>query len=286
MEEQNKGDSQKPVPPAAPPPNGELAKELERVRGRHKILKIVTILLSAVFIVILIAAAFIYHKISRLAAAFTERQESSPQSSFSSPYGPMGQQPQSSFAGISYSTQNPSSLMLLTGLNQPSGGGGLGAMPPIEPQKMIKLMSKYSKRPIVKDFIAELNKDPKFRKATEGGDPMAMLALMQDRQTMQKMMMKFAMRPDFFPFMNEVMGDPDVAPLLAGIPGGAQASQMLRNRSGRQDPSLPAVTTATWVGVPDSTTSGGVQLDPVPIRGTRREAPAPIKTKTPPPMTE
>ncbi|MBU2573318.1 MAG: hypothetical protein KKH28_04495 [Elusimicrobia bacterium] len=268
----------------------DLAKELERIRGRHKLLKIVTVLLSAVFIIILLAAAFIYHKLAGLREMFAEAQDTYSQSASPRQYASMPKPAGGSFGGITYSTQNPgSSLGMITGLGP--APGEIPGLPGVDPQKMMQLGLKYANRPIVKDFIAELNKDPEFKKAfdTKTGNPMAMLSALQNKKSMQKLVMKFALRPDFMPFMKEVMSDPQLKPLLSKLPVGdmGPAARMFTNMSGRQ--AVPAPRTAPSVTAPDRQDADGtddVKLDPSVMGGAQQTPPAPLKKKAPPPVPD
>lgn len=283
MEEGKKEETGAPAPPAAAPRDGELTKELERVRGRHKVLKIVTIVLSAFFLVLVVAAAFIYHRISEFTSMFRNLDADS-QYALSAPYAPISQPPQGSLPDM-YSSTEPavSSLMMLSGLSYSSSAaqGQPQGLPSFQPKNVLGLMAKYGERPIVKAFIAELSKDPAFKKAmARDGDPTAIARIFQNKAQMQTMMMKFAMRPDFMPFMTEVMNDPDVLSLLSSSPGGSQALQRLKGGAPQSGGApLQQISPMTVQDLQSST--GGARIDPSDLA-----APAPIKTKNPPPMSE
>ncbi|MBI4801043.1 MAG: hypothetical protein HY796_00810 [Elusimicrobia bacterium] len=267
-----------------------LAKELERIRGRYKLLKILTALLFAFFIIILLAAAFIYHRIVGLREMFTEARNTSSEPVFPAQYASMPNPAGGSFGGITYSTQSlGSSLGLVTGLGPVPGE--IPGLSGVDPQKMMQLGLKYVNRPIVKDFIAELNKDPEFKKAfdTKAGNPLAMLSALQNQKSMQKLAMKFALRPDFMPFMQELMNDPQIKPLLSRLPVGnmGQAARMFTNMTGRQTvPGPQAVSSVTALDQQDAEENGDVKIDPSVVGGAQQAPSAPLKKKPPPPMSD
>lgn len=287
MEEAKKEEVHKPAqPPAAAPSEQTLTQELECVRGRNKLLKIVTIVLSSFFIILVIGAAVVYHKISRLTSMFTEKQEYSSPQDFNTQFAVPGQPPQSSFAGVYASTQNSSSLMMFTGLDQPQEAVSSRGLPKVPPQQLLALVAKYSQRPIVKELMDELGKDPEVKKAIDGGGPMALVAAMQNQKNMQRVMMKFAMRPEFISLMQDLMSDPMMKPILSQVPGSANASQIIRSVPGGRPQA--AQEPQTFGIVQDiQTSTGGAVIDSSAMgvpQGT--VAPEPIRTKTPPPMSE
>ncbi len=94
----------------------------------------------------------------------------------------------------------------------------------IDGEKIMKALNKYSERPIVKEFINDLKKEPEFQKALEAKDtnnPIAVISSVNKIKNMKGIVGKYAMRPDFMKLMMEIMQDPEMAPLFKMMPGGA-----------------------------------------------------------------
>lgn len=205
-------------------PEGDLRAELARVRGRNNTLKIVAGVLLSLFIIIGAVGFLVYRKIAAAKANFEEVFRAFPPP-------PAGLQPENRMfptaQGVNTSTSMPASTLGLFSGEMPGGGSG-GYMPPgFSPEKseqIVKAMNKYADRPIVKEFIADLKKDPNMASAfaaSKGKDPMAVFASMKNSKGgVDRLMMKYVTRPEFMKLMMEVMGDPEMKPFLQNMPGG------------------------------------------------------------------
>ena len=87
----------------------------------------------------------------------------------------------------------------------------------------MKAINKYSDRPIVKEFLSDLKKEPEFQKAFKASgehNPLAAMESIHKIKNMKKIMGKYVMRPDFMKLMLDVMQDPEMKPLFKMMPGG------------------------------------------------------------------
>ncbi len=274
-----------PVPPEkAPEPDPqevELRAELARVRGRNKTLKIVAAVLVSMFLIIAGGGFYIYHKISNAKDALEDVFQNfpPPASGYQSENRtiPMGQRV---FASTSASG---SGLGLFAG-GLP-GERSVGIMNPDESGQVLKAMNKYADRPIVKAFLADMKKNPDMAAAfaaSKGDNPLKVISLMQNAKGMDKIMMKYAARPEFLSLMMEFMNDPEMRPLMRNMPGGMP---MLPGMPGGA-PQGGAVSVPMGQPSVDSQPSdedgdGEMTFDPSVISGTPKAAPAAAK-KAPP----
>jgi hypothetical protein len=93
----------------------------------------------------------------------------------------------------------------------------------LDQKKILKAMNKYSERPIVKEFLSDLKKEPEFQKALKASgehNPMAVMENIHKIKNMKKIMGKYAMRPGFMKLMLDVMQDPEMQPFFKMMPGG------------------------------------------------------------------
>ncbi|HAH32394.1 MAG TPA: hypothetical protein DCL44_08790 [Elusimicrobia bacterium] len=260
--------------------NAQLLKELELLRGRQKLFKIVAGVFFAIFIAGVIFAVYRYRKISAASQAFESIEQAFPSQELVKMM--YENKPGASAPGVSFSSGPvSSSLTTFTNASSPDAGGMAG---PVDPGTTYKALAKYMDRPIVKEFIGELKKDPSFREAlanSGGNNPMKVMADIRKIKGMDKITEKFAFRPDFMKLMMEVMSDPELKPLLGRIPQagrvipmgafGAKAAQA-------GDGSTPAE------GTPHMPEDTGVKFDPTAISGGEQSAPASVKRKAPPPI--
>lgn len=210
-----------PPPPPPPPPaqqDAQLRSELESARKRNKILKIAAITLSVLFLITAGAVFYIYTKIQRTKAALAEAFQNAPL--VFPGYVPEGGALPSMNRSVFSSTNMPvSSLGLFSG----SMPGSTGPLDPAEGEKIYDALAKYADRPVVKEFIADLKKNPDMARAFEqskGNNPLKVIASIQGAKGVDKIVAKYATRPEFMKLMLDVMKDPDLKRLMAGLPGG------------------------------------------------------------------
>lgn len=293
--EENKEDVKK----SEPSPDSVDA-ELKRIRSRYKVLKIVVIVFSALLVLVLGAGIFVYRKLADLRDMFTPPAETFQSSAFGAGgEGGFGEMPPP-FRGSLSSTQaaGGSSLTVFTNAGEYSqdapaaSGGGGGA------EKMARVAAKYADRPIVKDFMAELKKDPKVMKALKekgAGDPLSLIATLQNSGNMRGLMTKFITRRDFMPFMKEVMSDPDLQPLLNNMPGGmgsmSQFLNMMPGGAPRQSPGVvpartPAAPRPQEYAAPDGGYAEPPGTDDAAVEPAQPPAETGLKKKAPPPPAD
>jgi len=215
--------NQVPVPPPPPPPPAgeDLQAELARSRSRNKALKITLILLATLLLLLGVAAYTVYSKLMHTKEAVEEAFASFPQQTLFRAEGG-GQLPLPG-PSVFTSTGMPSSSLGLFAGGLPGGAGSEQAQ--AQAEQVLKAMNKYANRPIVKEFIADLGKNPDMAKAIaegQGGNPIAMIKGIQGARGMDKVIAKYAMRPEFMKLMMEVMSDPDMAVVTNSIPSGVR----------------------------------------------------------------
>jgi len=208
----------------------ELLAELARVRSRSHLFKVVAVSLSVVFALVLVLGFLGYRKVMEAKAVLD---------GISQGFQPLGDR---TLAG-SGDTNIPAPLRALSSAgsaDQSISGLGLLSMPDSggeqeeagelqapaageTDQKIGLAMAKYAKRPIVKEFLAELEKDSDFARLqakNKGGGPLAVIAGIQKSPKMRALLMKYTVRPDFMKLLTEVMRDPEIKPYLrGGMPG-------------------------------------------------------------------
>lgn len=263
-------------------PQPAAGEQLQKARAGGKVLKIVAAVLAVLFLVLAGSAYYIYRKVEQTKAALQEAFNAPnpfPQAGFP------GAMPQAggSQQGLGLFGANPgqSSLGLVTG-----GPGGQPQFTAEQGERMHAVMMKYADRPIVKEFIADLKKNPDMAKAFDqaqgGGNPMAVMGAIKNAKGMEALVAKYAYRPEFLSLMMEVMKDPEIKPFLGGMPGvnpGAlapQAPQPVANQPAPES-SLPRVG--------EGEDGAPMVLDTSAISGTSSEpAAAPKTRKVPPPV--
>ena len=208
-------------------------KELSRVRSHNKTLKIAAIVLLTLFLVTITVVGLLFYKASVLRDLLLPSDDSYQGSAFSQE----GEQPPVAFRHVPFSTQTMggSALTVFTNSGDYAQEEGMPGM--LDGEKALRALSKYADRPIVTDFIAAAKKDPAFAKALTQVDPknpMAAVASLQNMKSLQGLVLRFAMRKDFMPFMMEVTSDPELRPVLDKLPGGnmGQISRMLKMMPG------------------------------------------------------
>lgn len=268
-----------PVPPPPPPTAEEMQAELDRSRSRNKALKITLFLLVTLLVLAGIAAYTVYRKIVQTKEAVEEAFQSFPQQAM---FRAEGTALPRSGPSVFSSTPMPSSSLGLFSGGLPGGGGGPEATQ-AQAAAVLKAMDKYANRPLVKEFIADLKKNPDMAKAFadgQGGDPIAMINGIRGAKGMDKIIAKYAMRPEFLKLMMEVANDPEMAAVTNAMPGA-----MRPNIGGPVQPrSIPGPGTAAPQEPADQDGDGEMTFDPSAISGTPAPAPAKPAAKTPPPV--
>lgn len=209
--------AQAPQQGAGEPSAEGLREELARVRKRNRVLVTVAAVLGTIFVLAAGAAYVVYMKVSAA-------KENIEQVFASFPPPGQGYQPEAlrlPGQGVALSTSMPqSSLGLFTG-GIPGAQGGLPDM--AASQEAAKALFKYSDRPIVKEFIEDLKKNPEMAAAlaaSKDGNPFAVMMTIRNAKGMDKLVMRYAARPEFLKLMMEVANDPELKPLMSGLPPG------------------------------------------------------------------
>lgn len=249
--------------------------ELQKARSGNKILKIVAVVLGVLFLVMAGSAFYIYRKIAQTKNAL-EEVFNSPQSPFQQA-SQTGAMPQQGFAMFGDGSGQSSSLGLITG-----SPGGQPQFNAAQGERVHAAMMKYAERPIVKEFIEDLKKNPDMAKAFEqakGNNPLVVISSIRNARGMEAIVAKYAYRPEFLSLMMEVMKDPEIKPLLGGMPGMGGTLP--------QAPAAPSAPAPTPADSPEPSLGAGdapMVLDTSVISGTPSEpAPRPVR-KAPPPV--
>jgi len=256
-------------------PEGDLRAELARVRGRNKTLKIVAAILFSMFLIIAAGGYYIYRKVSAAIAPFQDAfQGFPPLTAGYQPENrtlPLGQ-------GVYSSTSMPASTLGLFSGGLPGGSAGDG-FDPGQGEQLLKAMNKYADRPIVKEFLADLKRNPDMAAAfaaSKDNNPIVVISLIHNAKGMDKLIMKYAARPEFLKLMMEVMNDPELKPLMKNMPAGMPQGTAVSVPAGRQ----PADSRPS-----DEDGDGEMTFDPSVISGPAKK-PARIPSKKAPPPVD
>ncbi|MEI7482785.1 MAG: hypothetical protein WCK75_10610 [Elusimicrobiota bacterium] len=222
---------------AVAPKGSEAPVEPAKVRSGGKVLKIVAIIFSVLSVLLICAALFMYQKLSGFKDLLMPPSEPAGNSAFSGGDEGNGGTLPDGFKGFGASVQDKGGSALTVFTNAAEYAQAAASITPEDAEKAADAFAKYANRGIVKDFMAELNKDPDFIQALKEKDannPLAMIASVQKVKSIQGLALKFIMRKDFMPLMVEVMNDPEVKPFLGKLPMGnmGPAGQMLKMMSG------------------------------------------------------
>lgn len=274
-----------PQPPPPPPPQGQpapageaesLRAELAKSRRRNKVLVTVAAVIGTLLVLLAGAGYMIYMRLSEVSESVAQTM-----SNFEQQLPAIQRDGAFQGQGVSYSTSMPvSSLGLFSG-GMP--GGQQAAFDPEQGERMFKAVQKYYDRPIVKEIMADLSKNPEMAAAFEGGrkgNPMAALMALQKAKGMEKVMMKYAARPEFMKLMMEVMSDPEIRPLMQGMPGGVN----MPLPGARPGAAVPVNTRPATAQEPEEgAEEGEMTFDPSAISGPSKETSVRTK-KLPPPV--
>ena len=256
-------------------PESELVAELERIRSRNKVLKAAAAVLAVLFMALATAAFVAYRKISQAKNDFVNALQSyQPPASGSQAEGmPLP----GSFPSVLQSTSMASSGLGLISGSIP--GSQLEASSVEDAGKILGVISKYSDRPIIKEFMADLKKDPQIARAlaeNKNGNPMGIFAAIQKAPGANAIVAKYATRPDFLKVLMEAMKDPDMKPIMSKIHMGGGMPQVVPVAAGPAEEPR------------QEEESGGLTLDPTAMDVPAAAAPAkaaPARArKVPPPV--
>lgn len=101
---------------------------------------------------------------------------------------------------------------------RPPAASPQGEAKPGREELLRRAMVKYADRPVVAEFLADLEKEPGAAKALAGAiskDPSAALSTLKSEPGAYRLAAKYLARPDFIKLMMEVRRDPELAPLFA-----------------------------------------------------------------------
>lgn len=276
--ETQKPDENKPVPV---PAEGELRAELDRVRGKNKTLKVVAASLLTLFLIISAVGFFIYRRVSATKAAIEQAFQGF------APVAP-GYQPENRLPaaeqGVYGSTSMPASSLGLFSGELPGGGTMPANFNAEQGEQLAKAFNKYADRPLVKAFLADLRKDPEMAAAFSADrkvNPLAFMAAIKNYKGMDRLALKYATKPEFMKLMMEFMNDPEMQPLMKGMPPGMGMPSGLPQGSGLPVPAMrqqPA-----YQQQEELEQDAPMTFDPSVISGPAKPAPAASK-KAPPPV--
>jgi len=261
------------------PAEGDLRAELARVRNKNKTLKIVAAILFSMFLVIAGGGYYIYRKVSTAIAPFQDAfQGFAPVAAGYQPENRTLPMPQ----GVYSSTSMPASTLGLFSGGLPGGSAAPGYTAD-DAEQVYKALNKYADRPIVKEFLADLKKNPDMAAAlntSKGGNPLEVIARIQGARGMNKLVMKYATRPEFMKLMMEVMKDPAMRPVMKNMPGGMGIPAGMPQDTAV---SVPTGRPQASSQPSDEDGDGEMTFDPSVISGPAKKAPAPVK-KVPVPV--
>jgi|GEM_PF-3909226 len=93
----------------------------------------------------------------------------------------------------------------------------------VEPQ-LQRILQKYGDRPIVKEIMADLMKNPAMQQVRDklgpNATPAAVMAAMPDPQAMMPVAQKYMARPEFISVLQEIIADPEVGTMMSAIAPG------------------------------------------------------------------
>lgn len=94
----------------------------------------------------------------------------------------------------------------------------------MEPQ-LQRILQKYGDRPIIKEIMADIMKNPAMKQVQArlgpNATPAAVMAAMPDPQAMMPVAQKYMARPEFISVMQEIVSDPEVVSLISQAAPGA-----------------------------------------------------------------
>lgn len=277
---------QPPAPSAPPVPPGELQAQLDRARSRNKALKITLALLATLLVLLGAAGYIVYSRIMQTKAAVEEAFQAFPQQAMFEQIQKAAEA-SAQRPGVHYSTSMPSSSLGLFSGGLPDSGP---AMSEDQAAGVAAAMNKYAERPIVKEFLADLRKNPDMAKALElskGNNPIAMMAAVQNARGIEPIMAKYAMRPEFMKLLMEISSDPALQGAVNTLPAGMRPDIGALRQQARPVASGPAAGRSSQDGEDEPQVGEGMTLDPSAVSGTQAPATSrPVKRVPSPVDTE
>jgi hypothetical protein len=264
------------------------AEELARVRSSNKVFRAAAIVFSSLFILLLCAVLFIYQKLSGFRNILMPPTETFQDTAFRAGEEAASAALPEGFKRPEVPAQAQSGSALTVFTNSGEYGPAAAGITAEDGERTAAALAKYAKRPIVKEFVAELKKDPDFARALKQKDannPLAMIASIQKTKSIQGLALKFATRKDFLPLMMEVMNDPDLKPMLSKLPMGNMGSavQMLKMMSGAAQTPFPVAARAGNEAAPDTGSGSPALLDTSAMQTPSKPSGAGRKKRVPPP---
>jgi hypothetical protein len=263
MTEEN--NSQAPQAPSAEEQESSVRAELARARSRSKVMTALAVSLGTILVILAGVAYIIYGKISAAKDNFEEVFRAMPM-----PEAAEQQNRMLAGQAVYSSTGMPvSSLGMFS--------GGIPAVPQLnmskeEMERASQAVTKYTERPIMKEFMAEIKRNPEVAAAMAdvkgGGNPLALIAAAQNAKGIEKLMLRYAMNPEFMRTLMEMSNDPALKPITGGVPG-------MRGQPGQAVgvPVMPAL--QQQAPASDADGDGEMTFDPSAISGAQPAAPAP-----------
>ena len=212
------------VKPEQASQEAELRAELARAQASGRMFRSATVALSVIFAMILVVAFMGYRKVMQAKALVEGISQGFQQFGAKTEYGETIPEP---LRAVSASNPIPTSASGLGLLSMPDSEApeapGVDAAAEENKEKILKVLNKYAGRPLVKEFLAELAKDPDYSKSKKTGNTFGMIAGMRKSPRVKALIASYSRRPEFLKLMMEVMQDPEMMPLMKGMPGGAAA---------------------------------------------------------------
>ena len=224
MTEESSQPVQQPPPPARPQKpdlsaeeqEAAMRAELAKARSRSKVMTAVAVSLGTILIIIAGVGYVVYTKISAAKENFEEVFRAMP-----APQGGLGQENRMlAGQGVYSSTSMPVSSLGMFAGGLPAQLPSPANVDPAEMARVNQAISKYAERPVMKEFLSDLKKNPEVAEAlarTKDGNPMALIIAAQNAKGLDKVMAKYVTRPDFMKTLMEIAGDPALKSVAGGM---------------------------------------------------------------------
>ena len=235
-----------PPPPAAPQPPAPASgrdqaegdavacakEQLELMKKRNRLLKYLLLAVMVMVLMVAAAIALLYNKIASFFPSGETYQSGIMESFSADPAAALRALPafgrSSGQAGAPPEGQGQSSLFMVKGPGGEGAGEGAvrGPIPQVpqlskeEEAAMKAAMARYAERPLVKEFIEDLRLDPAVGDAFTKGRPPTpadFMKVLGNPDSVQRITMKYAGRPEFMPLMMEFINDPAFKPVMGAM---------------------------------------------------------------------